>query len=348
MNAELTDFRRIGVWQTAFLGDAVLTLPLIQALRARYPAAEIHLFTRPGVDALFAAQKELASVRAFAKRGDQRGLFAARALGRALALEAFDLWISPHVSLRSAYIARCVGAPVRIGYDAPWYQWLAYTHLVDRRFDDLHEIDRLMRLGLPLGLPAEPPKPRLDLTPEGRARAAEIFAGLPPGRVLGIHPGSTWATKCWPREYFAEIARRAVAAGCVVLLFAGPGEEPLARAIAADAGDRSGRLVNLAGMLSIPALAAAFARLDACLANDSGPMHLAWVQDVPLAALFGPTVKRLGFFPRGRNSRVLETELDCRPCGLHGHKACPLGHHACMRDTTPDRVWAVLAAMLGL
>jgi heptosyltransferase-2 len=341
------DFRRIGIWQTAFLGDAVLTLPLIQALGARYPEAELHLFTRSGVDALFTAQKELASVRAFAKRGPQRGLFAARDLGRRLAAECFDLWISPHVSMRSAYIARAVGAPVRIGFRAPWYQWLAYTHLVDRRFDELHETERLMQLGLPLELDATPPKPRLDLTPEGVARADEIFAGLPKGRILGIHPGSTWATKCWPREYFADIARRALAAGLVVLLFAGPGEKPLADAIAHDAGDATGRLVNLAGMLTIPALAAAFSRLDACLTNDSGPMHLAWVQDVPLVALFGPTVKRLGFFPLGPNSRVLETELDCRPCGLHGHKACPMGHHACMRDIGPDRAWAALAPMLG-
>jgi len=134
----------------------------------------------------------------------------------------------------------------------------------------------------------------------------------------------------------------------VVLLFAGPGEEALAAHIAQAAGDTSGRLVNLANMLTIPALAACLGRLDACLTNDSGPMHLAWAQGVPLAACFGPTVRSLGFFPRGPNSRVLETELDCRPCGLHGHKACPLGHHNCMKDISPERVWDVLKGMLGV
>jgi heptosyltransferase-2 len=345
-------FRKIGLWQTAFLGDAVLTLPFIQALKARYPEAELHYFVRAGLEKLFCAQRELTSVRPFAKRGDQKGLLAARALGRELSLEGFDLWISPHASLRSAYMARCVGAPVRIGYRSPWYNWLAYTHLVDRSFERLEEIERIFQLGGPLGIfankAAPAPLPHLDLPPEAKARADEIFAGLPQGPKLGIHPGSTWPTKCWPKEYFADIARLALAAGAVVLLFAGPGEEQLAAHIASAAGDTHSRLINLGGMLTIPALAACLGRLDACLTNDSGPMHLAWAQNVPLAACFGPTVRSLGFFPRGPNSRVLETPLDCRPCGLHGHKACPLGHHNCMRDIRPDQIWAVLRPMLGV
>ncbi|HKI81718.1 MAG TPA: glycosyltransferase family 9 protein, partial [Pseudodesulfovibrio sp.] len=100
---------------------------------------------------------------------------------------------------------------------------------------------------------------------------------------------------------------------------------------------------------SLPELAAYLGRLDAYLTNDSGPMHLAWTQEVPLVALFGPTVKALGFFPRGDNATVLENDgLDCRPCGLHGPKKCPEGHFKCMRDLTPDRVWDVLKAKLGL
>jgi heptosyltransferase II len=352
MDPAKTDFRKIGLWQTAFLGDAVLTLPFIQALKARYPGAEIHLFVRAGLEDLFRAQRELASVRPFAKRGAQRGIFSAQKMGQELANEAFDLWISPHTSLRSAYMARCAGAPVRIGFDAPWYNWLAYTHLVPRRFDELEEIERLFQLGGPLGIAANQahpaPLPHLDLAPEAIARADQIFTGLPTGPKLGIHPGSTWPTKCWPKEHFAEVARRALAAGAVVLLFAGPGEEALAADISQTVNDASGRFVNLANMLTIPALAACLGRLDACLTNDSGPMHLTWAQGVPLVACFGPTVRQLGFFPRGPNSRVLETPLDCRPCGLHGHKACPLNHHNCMRDISPDQVWGVLKPMLGV
>jgi len=302
------------------------------------------------VEGLFAAQRELTSVRPFAKRGAQKSLFAAPKLGKELAGEGFDLWISPHKSLRSALVARAVGAPMRIGYDAPWYNWLAYTHLVDRRFDELDEVERLMQLAGPLGMDITPPKPRLDLPPEATRRAAEVFAGFPQGPILGIHPGSTWPTKCWPVEHFAAVAKTALEAGAVVALFAGPGEEQLAAQIerTATTPATAARLVNLAGKLPLPVMAAALPHLSAYLTNDSGPMHLAWVQDVPLVALFGPTVRQLGFFPRGEHSRVLELSMDCRPCGLHGHKACPNTHHSCMRDITPEHAWAALAPLLKL
>jgi heptosyltransferase-2 len=98
-------------------------------------------------------------------------------------------------------------------------------------------------------------------------------------------------------------------------------------------------LRSLAGKLSLPLLAACLARLSCYLTNDSGPMHLAWVQHVPVTALFGPTVRSLGFFPRGEGSSVLEAAVPCRPCGLHGPAACPLRHHQCMLRIAVDDVW---------
>lgn len=340
----------IGVWQTAFLGDAVLTLPLLRALNLAFPEAGVHFFVRGGLEGLFAAQPGLASVTGFHKRGAQKGLAAAWRFGRSLAPRNFDLWISAHASLRSAVVARASGAPLRIGYRSPWFNRLAYTHTVDRRFRDFEEIERLLRLLRPLGLEPEQgafPWPELVLPDAAGARAEALLSGL--GRpLLGLHPGSTWPTKQWPVEYFAEIAGRAARAGAHVAVFAGPGEQADAAAVVEGAGAPE-RVRNLAGQPDLPTLAACIRRLDAYLTNDSGPMHLAWMQRTPTLALFGPTVRGLGFFPRGERARVLEVEdLDCRPCGLHGPRRCPRGHHDCMRRLTPDRVWEHLAPMLGL
>lgn len=340
-------FRRIGVWQTAFLGDAVLTLPLLQTLAAAWPGAEVHFFVRAGVEGLFAAQPGLASVRGFAKRGPDRSLAAAVRLARSLAREGFDLWISPHASARSALVAALCAAPVRVGYDRPWFNRLAYTHAVPRDFDRLEEIERLMNLVRPLGLDPAPPPPRLVL-PGPDLEAARAFRAAHPGPLLGIHPGSTWPTKQWPAESFARIMARAAARGVTVAVFGGPGpEEALAARIIAASGAAPDRVLNLAGGLTLPGLAAHLGVLSACLTNDSGPMHLAWVQGTPLVALFGPTVRSLGFFPRGAASTVLELPLACRPCGLHGHRACPEGHHRCMVGLDPETVWATLAPRLG-
>ena len=82
------------------------------------------------------------------------------------------------------------------------------------------------------------------------------------------------------------------------------------------------------------------------ITNDSGPMHIATSCGVPTLAIFGPTTKELGFFPYGDSHRVVESDLECRPCSLHGGRACPLGHFLCMKLITVDQVYAAAMDML--
>ncbi|WP_147819586.1 lipopolysaccharide heptosyltransferase II [Salidesulfovibrio onnuriiensis] len=344
----MKEYRKIGVWQTAFIGDAILTLPLLAALKRLHPHAEIHFWVRKGLGALFSGQPEITAVHEFDKRGRDKSLLAAHRLGRKIAGQGFDLWISAHRSLRSAVVARATRIETRIGYCAPWFNRCAYTQTVDRRFEDLEEIERLHQLLLPLNEEAPVPQANLVLPQSARRFAQDFWEehGLQGDMVLGVHPGSTWPTKCWLPDYFAEVVRHAANEAVTVLVFGGPGEEALVSEIVEKAGG-TGRFVhNLAGRLDLLQLAAVMGRLSACLTNDSGPMHLAWTQNVPLVALFGPTVRKLGFYPRGKKSTVLETDLQCRPCGLHGPRKCPQKHHECMKRITPEQVWSALRAKL--
>ena len=335
--------RRIAVWNTAFLGDAVLTLPLVQSLRLRYPHAAIDFYVRGGLAPLFAPHPDIASVFAYNKRGGD----SLTRLGRHVFSRRYDLWVSAHTSLRSALFAFASRAGMRIGYTAPALGGLFYTHRVDRQFKQREEIERLLALLQPLGDGPVSDWPRLALAPEAACRADEFFAerekeqgALLP--VLGLHPGSVWATKRWPVGYFAEIGRRALAHGAQVLVFGGPGEEEMAHELVRCINpqkDAAQRLHDLSGALSLPVLAAFLGRLSCYVTNDSGPMHMAWAQGTPVTALFGPTVRELGFFPRGPQSRVWEIPLSCRPCGLHGPKRCPLGHHHCMTQLEADMIW---------
>ncbi|MDR2891803.1 MAG: glycosyltransferase family 9 protein [Deltaproteobacteria bacterium] len=394
-----SDYRRIAVWNTAFLGDAVLTLPLIQTLRRAFPAAEIDFYTRKGFAPLFASHPALHAVYEYDKRSS---LPAMLCFGRDLRTRGYDLFICAHPSTRSAILTRLSGAGRRIGYHLtagtgrtggsggvggtsgqPGFGRLFFTDQVDRKFGSLPEIERLLRLTLPLGLdPLDwETWPELVLPDAAEEKAARLFAelrsdcedtarGCSHRPVLGLHPGSVWGTKRWPLEYFAEIGLRALREGAQVLLFAGPGEESMAKdvqslilaalpsasalprtssssdvpelssSLPAYASAKDVRLLNLAGALSLPELAACLGRLDCYLTNDSGPMHLAWAKGTPVVALFGPTVRDFGFAPRGESSVVLEVAgLDCRPCGLHGPQSCPEGHHNCMRKLSPDLVW---------
>ena len=342
--------RRIAVWNTAFLGDAVLTLPLLQSLRLRYPDARLDFYVRSGLQGLFTPQPALSAVYGFDKRGGHKGAAGLLNTARTVRSGRYDLWISTHLSPRSGMIALASGASVRIGYKQAFLAPLVYTQTVARRFDELDEIERLLELLRPLGDGPVSTWPELALGLNESESAERFFASVQ-GPALGLHPGSVWATKRWPARHFAEIGVKALQTGAHVLLFAGPGEEGIAQAVHAYIADGIpeqglSRLHNLAGQLSLPLLAAYLKHLSCYVTNDSGPMHLAWAQGTPVTALFGPTVRSLGFFPRGPGATVFETPLSCRPCGLHGPSACPLGHHHCMTQISPERVWPDVEAKL--
>lgn len=350
--------RRIAVWNTAFLGDAVLTLPLLDSVNAAFPRAGLDFYVRPGLAGLFAARPDV-RVTEVPRKGVESFLWGT------VRPRGHDLWLGAHGSPRAALAALVSGASVRVGYSGG-LRTLAYTHRVPRRFGELDEIERLLQLlkpvqalyetGLPADFDPDAPTgvlpdvptgpfhwPHLVLPAEAEARAAQLWQAheLEGTQVVGLHPGSVWPTKRWGG--FAAVARRVADFGARVAVFAGPGEEAMARRMIDDAGLR-GSAADFSGALSLPVLAACLKRLSVYVGNDSGPLHLAWCQGTPTTAVFGPTVRELGFFPRGPHATVLEVPassgLTCRPCGLHGPKVCPLGHHRCMADISPETVWA--------
>lgn len=339
---------RIAVWNTAFLGDSVLTLPLIRVLKAAWPESELDFYVRGGLASLYEAQPEISRVFSCDKRGKDKGLAAVVREGRGIAERGYDVWVDAHLSLRSSYMAWASRAPVRAGYAEAALSRFVFTRRVSRRFDELQEIERLLLLARALDVPSalledrELCWPDIVLPSRAVEEAAALLAPLPSGRkTIGLHPGSVWPTKRWTPEGFAFILRRALESGVNVVLLAGPGEEETAahvRALAGVDGSESGFL-DLSGKTSLLSLAALLGRLDDYVTNDSGPMHLAWAQHTPVTALFGPTVRSLGFEPRGSSSTVIEVDLPCRPCGLHGHKACPRGHFDCMKKIDPAAVW---------
>ncbi|MBO6002576.1 MAG: glycosyltransferase family 9 protein [Mailhella sp.] len=338
---------RIAVWNTAFLGDSLLTLPLVRVIRAAWKEAEIDFYVRGGLEPLYSGQPEIAHVYGCHKRGRHGGWKAMLSLAREIASRRYDIWVDAHLSLRSSLMAWASRAPVRAGYEEAALSSLAFSVRTGRRFNELQEVERLLLLAHAVGVPAglledkDLTWPELHLPQEAHDKAAGLLAPLSGGQIVGIHPGSVWPTKRWLPEGFASVLRRVLDSGARAVLLAGPGEEAIAGEVARLAGVDSGAagFLDLSGKTSLTSLAALLARLDCYLGNDSGVMHLAWAQRVPVTALFGPTTRSLGFWPRGEGSSVMEVCEPCRPCGLHGHKACPQGHFRCMRRITADMVW---------
>ncbi|HEX6852600.1 MAG TPA: lipopolysaccharide heptosyltransferase II [Candidatus Polarisedimenticolaceae bacterium] len=327
--------RRTLVVQTAFLGDVVLTTPLLRALHGT--GAEVSVVATPLGCAVLDGAPFVARLRSYDKKKGEKGLAGTLRLGFALRRERFDVAIAAQRSFRSGVLVRLSGARERVGFDGAAGRW-AYTRKVAWNADR-HAVHRYLAL---FDGPADP-TPELAIDPGAAARVEALLLehGVAPADgVLAVAPGSVWGTKRWTPEGFRAVIEAAPARGLKPVLVGSPEERPLCDAI--------GGAPVLAGTTGVAELTALLARSRALVTNDSGPGHVASAVGTPVVAVFGPTVPSFGYTPFGERNRIVELAgLDCRPCDRHGPQVCPLGHHRCMKDLHPSRVLAALDEVLA-
>ena len=325
------------VIQTAFLGDVILTTPLLTALATRYGPVDI--VTTPAAAPLMETHPAVRHTVTYDKRGTDRGWDGLRRMARQLRSANYTRAYLPHRSLRTASLAVLARIPSRIGFAGTW----SFLYTESRRKPTAgHESDRL------LALANEAPAvyaPQLQPTPADVQAAADLLerAGIGHTRpLIAIAAGSIWGSKRWP--YYQDLARQ-VTEGADVVVVGGPDDVVLGDEIVRAAEDGGGRrrVVNACGKLTLRQSAALIGRAALVVTNDSAPLHLATAMGTPIVAVFGPTVPEFGFGPLRAGDVSLGIDgLQCRPCSSHGPPACPLGHHRCMRELT---VAAVLAAI---
>lgn len=319
------------------LGDVILTTPLVRALRAAYPNAELHFATRPAFAPILASNPRLD--RVLTLQGSDASALARFA--KTLRAQHYDHVLDLHGTLRARALRVLVPGPRWRTYPKAslrrrlmvrfpgWARWKddVVVPVPERYFGAARALD--VR---PDGLP-----PEVFPTDEARAAAERALAGAgvaPDETIVAIAPGARHRTKCWPEERWAELAREIVDRGERPVLLGGPEDAPLARRIA----DAAPGTVSLAGALDVLASAAVLARARILASGDTGVMHLATATGTPVVALFGPTVRGFGFFPYTDQATILERDLPCRPCSIHGTDACPLGHHECLRGIGVEEV----------
>ncbi len=343
-NGSARGAKKVLVMQSAFLGDSLLTLPLLRSLKKILPGASVTVLTMAKTADIFKGTPWVDEILIDDKRGLHGGLTGPWKIAAELEARAFDLAVIPHRSLRSALIARLARIPRRIGFDSSAGSFLL-TDTVPFSWP-MHDLERNLSLTLPLGSGAAPSagESRYVVAPKLSAKLASALADADAGAgvvLAGVHPGSAWATKRWLPERFTELCVRLKADGLTPVLIGGPDDKALGAAISRDSG-----ALDLVGRTDLEELKALMGRLSLFVTNDSGPMHLAAAAGVPVVAIFGATTRELGFFPYGPGHRVVEATLACRPCGLHGARECPEGHFLCMRLLSVDQVHAACRDIL--
>lgn len=311
--------KRALVINTAFIGDVVFSLPLVENLGlAGY---RVDLLTRPRFGTLAEGLPGVERLWEYDKRGADRGLAGIIRWGRRLRAEGYDLVCGAHPSLRSGLLARATGAARRVGWGPLGYH--QRVQRIPRFVDDDLALAEAAGVTLRVRTPRIVARPASDLVPEG---------------AVGVALGSRWATKCWPIAHWTTLVEALREANRPIVFLGSAAERELAAPLGAGIDTFGTSLRDTAGIL---------AACSAVVGGDSGLMHVARAVDTPTVLLFGPTDPRR--FPLdARRIDLQHGQLECQPCSEHGHRRCPLGHHRCMTELNPALVLAAVERACGL
>ena len=341
-NIALIEMRRILLIRLSSLGDILLLTPLVNLLRRACPNAEIDVLTKAEFRDLLRSHPAITRLLTFDSEQPLRDTLSG------LRAETYDLALDLHCTPRSQLLLRILRARRKLTYNKRVLRRALLVRLGWNTLRNLTPVPELYaapfrRLGLKGSL--GPPTMYLD---SGSAKEAEDYIAhyLPEALsrpLLAVAPGARWPTKRWPVERFAAVAQElAREEGAAVVVLGGPDEAQLASALC-DGLDVPA--INGAGTLTLMHSAALMSRCRLLISNDSGLMHMAAALQVPVVAIFGPTVQEFGFYPFQARAEVLSEPLPCRPCSTKGSMRCPKVHHACMQDISSARVLAAARSM---
>jgi ADP-heptose:LPS heptosyltransferase len=315
--------QKILIIQTAFIGDVVLATPLIEKIHVFFPTAQIDFLLRKGNEQLLADHPFIHEVLIWdKKKNKQQNLI--RMIKR-VRKNKYDLVVNVQRFFATGLITVFSGGGETIGFDKNPLSFLFSKKIRHRVGGEtaVHETVRNLELIRDL-TDSSVFKPKLY--PSGAdAASVEILAH---GKFITVSPASVWFTKQFPVSQWISFIQK-IPPGLGIYLLGGPGDDSICQEILR-ACPRD-EIKVLAGSLSFLQSAALMSRAQMNYVNDSAPMHFASAMNAPVTAVYCSTIPDFGFGPLSDKSFIVEIEnaLYCRPCGLHGYKACPEGHFRC-------------------
>jgi lipopolysaccharide heptosyltransferase I len=337
------DVRRIALIKPSALGDVVHALPVLTALRVRFPSAKITWVINAAYEPLIRNHPDLTGTLPFDRATFRRGLLRSASYALSFACELrrrdFDLVIDLQGLLRTGLMCLATRARRRIGFanarEGARYTYTQRIHVPDA--ERIHAVDRYWRVVEALGAGDVPKRFHVPLDPAEVVAARDEMEKFP-RPWLAVAVGAKWATKRWPPSHFAELLNRAWVRAGGTCFFVGADEDTAAsREVIAQL---NGPARDLTGKTSLPRLAALLSLCDVMFANDTGPLHLAAALGRPCVAPYTCTrVAKHG--PYTSMEGGVETRV---PCAGSYRKTC--GNMICMPELTPERLWPRLSEIL--
>lgn len=341
---------RLLVLAPNWLGDVVMALPALEAIRRWRPDAHFAVAARASVAPILTLATGIDEVITLTGRGDWRDRKGRRADAARLRAGRFDAAVLLPNAFHAAWLARLADIPERWGYARDLRGWLLTRAIPRRR--GVTQAAYYLDLATALGAPSVPLTAALTI-PEALWRATEATlreSGWQGEPIVAFAPGAAFGpAKRWPPSRVGLVAAQMRAAVAVTPVFVGTAadRDAIDEAVAAFRADGRGdaRAIDLGGRTDLPTLAAVLARCEAVLSNDSGAMHVAAAVGVPVAAIFGPTDERATAplpHPSGRAVALVTGYAECRPCHL---RDCPIDHR-CMTSITVSDVASRMRSLM--
>lgn len=323
------------------LGDLCVTGWFLAGLAERDVPRPLTLVTKAAHAPLGAAIPGVDAVLSLDDGGPDDLLDLARRVRRA----APELWLDAHGVLRSRLLGLLCARRARARLRKDTLDRLRLIRAGGARAQGPSLLDRLDALAGDAGIAGAPGRSRL--VPSPRPPLAHLRPAAAGADRVAVAPGARWPTKRWPDAHVADLLRRLLSRpdrSVSLLLGREDADWPRRAGIAPLVDDPRLRVLTGAPLLDV---AAELGRCAAAVTNDSGLLHLAEAVGTPVAALFGPTVRAFGYAPLLPDSRLLEIDLDCRPCSRTGSRPCHRGDHACLVSLAPDTVVAAVDGILA-
>ena len=334
-------YRRILVRATNWVGDAVMSLPAMEALRGRFPDAHIAILARPSVADIYLREPFADEVIPYRARRGWRGVGEQHDMARQLGRANFDCAILFQNAFEAAALVWMARIPERIGYDRDARRWLLTRAVAVPRAGEIpthqrfYYLELLKRAGL-IGSYPDDVAVKLAGAAAAAARGRELFAQRGAGGpIIGVSPGAAFGgAKRWLPERFSETAvRLGRELQATVAVFGTREEAALASRVADAVASHSIPVVNLAGQTSLRDFIDMAAACRLFLTNDSGSMHIASALGVPTVVVFGPTDEN-ATGPAGHAYAILREPVECAPCH---RRECPIDHR-CMTRVSANQV----------
>lgn len=325
--------KKILIIQTAFIGDTILASHFARAVKDYYPNSEIHFFLRKGNESVIEGLPSIEKVWVWDKKGGKtKNLISLIVQLRKI---KFDIVFNLHRHFNSGLVTTLIRAQQKIGFRQNPLSFFYSTKIIHKipHPKGWHEVQRNLELipGFNIEDNAKIYKPELPLQ-------AEHFQKIDPyvkEEYFVLAPASVWFTKAWSEKKFRKLTLELVKRGKVYFIGA-PSDRALCERIGVDASS----VKNFCGDLNLLESAALMKNALRVFVNDSAPLHLASAVNAKTTAIFCSTIPGFGYTPLADDSVVVDVgnTLSCRPCGLHGHNNCPLGHFKCSEDIEIQKV----------